>query len=217
MGKLEDDIIQLIDFRYGSRAEFSRVIGMSEQTVYSVLSASIINATFSTTIPIAAGLNLDPFKLAEGILVEQDPSVGSIDVPFFGSISAGDPIDMLAVSDTFPAPAQICKEHPDVFFLKVKGTSMNRILPDGCYALIAPCRNVDNPGAPYAVAIGGDTATIKLVTPLANGVKLEPCSDDPTHRPAIFDFSNENTEEITVIGRVVWYCPPADWSSRSGL
>ena len=213
MGKLEDEVAQLVEFRYGSKAAFARTIGLSEQTVYSVFKSSLANASLATVMPIAAELNLDPFQLAKGVLREQNPKSGSTEVPLYGSISAGMPDDANPVADTFPIPTSLHAEYPDAFLLRVNGTSMNRILPDGCYALVDPCSTIDHPGDPYAVAIGADEATVKLVKPLANGLMLEPCSDDPTHRPVVFDFADDKSETVSVIGRIVWYCPPADWRS----
>lgn len=46
---------------------------------------------------------------------------------------------------------------------------------------------------------------------LANGFMLSPDSTDPTYKPKVYDYDEEGTETITVIGRVVWYCVPFDF------
>ena len=56
-----------------------------------------------------------------------------------------------------------------------------------------------------------DSATIKRVHKLANGFELIPDSTDPTYKSTIYDYGEEGTETITIIGRVVWHCVPFDW------
>lgn len=134
-----------------------------------------------------------------------------IEVPLYGSIAAGTPIEMIAVDGTFPIPAQKHEQYPDAFLLKVEGESMNRVLPNGSYALIDPCINVEHDGQPYAVCVNGYDATIKRVKELNNGFELVPDSTDPTFKPVVYDYGVKGTETITLIGRVVYYVLPFDW------
>lgn len=135
-----------------------------------------------------------------------------VDVPLYGSIAAGTPIEMMEVEDTFPVPARMHDMHPEAFLLKVEGESMNRILPNGCYALVDPCETVEESGAPYAVCVNGYDATIKRVRKLNNGFELVPDSTDPTYPVQTYNYNEPGTETITVIGRVVYYVLPFDWS-----
>lgn len=134
-----------------------------------------------------------------------------VDVPLYGSIAAGKPIEMIEVDETHPVPAKVMNKYPDAFLLKVKGRSMDKVLPDGCYALIDPCEEVERENQPHAVCVNGYDATIKRVRNLANGIELDPDSTDPTFKPSVYDYADENTEEITIIGRVVYYVLPFDW------
>ncbi|MBS6247921.1 MAG: helix-turn-helix domain-containing protein [Eggerthella sp.] len=134
-----------------------------------------------------------------------------IDVPLFGSIAAGTPIEMIAVEDTFPVPAKVHEKHPDAFLLKVVGESMNKILPNGCYALVDPCEDVEVNGQPYAVCVNGYDATVKRVDKLANGFRLRPDSNDPTYAEKTYNYNEPDTEQITIIGKVVYYVLPYDW------
>lgn len=133
------------------------------------------------------------------------------DVPLYGSIAAGTPIDMMEINETHPVPTALVERHPDAFLLTVEGNSMNRILPNGSYALVDPCNEVTADNKPYAVCVNGHSATIKRVHKLANGFELVPDSTDPTYKSTIYDYGEEDTETITVIGRVVWHCVPFDW------
>lgn len=142
---------------------------------------------------------------------EPGDSDGFVDVPLYGSIAAGTPIEMMEIDDTHPVPIALTERHPDAFLLLVEGNSMNRVLPNGSYALIDPCDEVTADNKPHAVCVNGYSATIKRVRKLANGFELAPDSIDPTYKPVVYDYGVEGTETITIIGRVVWYCVPFDW------
>lgn len=136
---------------------------------------------------------------------------GYIEVPLYGSIAAGTSIEVLPMDDMHPIPVIVRDKYPDAFLLKVCGESMNRVIPNGCYALIDPVKTIECDGKPYAVCVNGYDATIKRVKRLANGYELAPDSYDPTYRAQVYDYGVEGTDRITVIGRVVWYCVPFDW------
>lgn len=216
MGAVEEEIKKLIRERYVSVPRFARSIGLPEQTIYSALRNGIMGALATTFMPIAEGLDLDMQQLAEGmIVVRSDQARGSVEVPLFGSIVAGQPTEPDLADDTFPIPLELHARYPDAFLLRVEGESMNRILPNGCYALINPCKTIDRSNQPYAVAVGEGSATVKRVRVLSNGFELLPDSSDPTFRPIVLDFNDVGAESVSVIGEVVWYCLPTEWSFRS--
>lgn len=132
----------------------------------------------------------------------------TVEIPLYGSIAAGEPIEMISNYDTYPVPEDIHDRYPKAFLLKVAGESMNRVLPNGCYALINPCDTVERPMKAYAVCVNGFDATIKRVKVLENGYELIPDSNDPTFRPQIYDYNEPDTDPVTVIGQVVWYMVP---------
>jgi repressor LexA len=154
------------------------------------------------------GVSIASFYPTEAVEGGDD---GFIEVPLYGSIAAGTPIEMLPVDERHPVPTRVRSRFPDSFLLAVKGTSMNRILPDGCYALINPCKDVDVDGKPYAVCVNGFDATIKRVRKLANGFVLVPDSTDPTYTETVYNYNEPGTETITIIGEVVYYVLPFDW------
>lgn len=133
-------------------------------------------------------------------------------VPMYGRIAAGTPLYIEQVENHFPVPDEVMRHHPHAFLLRVDGESMSNVLPNGCLALIDP--NLKEPvinGRAYAVCVNGYTATIKRIVRLENGFKLEPDSKDPTFKPMVYDYGVEGTDEITVIGEVVWYMVPFDF------
>lgn len=139
------------------------------------------------------------------------PNNSTIDVPLYGRIAAGEPIEMVEVEDSQPVPIKVHEKFPDAFLLRVEGDSMNRILPNGSYALIDPAQKEPISGKPYAVCVNGYDATIKRVRRLNNGFELVPDSTDPTYVPKVFNYNEPGTDPVTVIGRVVYYVLPFDW------
>ena len=146
------------------------------------------------------------------MVTDRSESSPFVDVPLYGSIAAGTPIEMNAVDCSYPVPTKMREKYPDAVLLKVEGESMNHVLPNGCYALVDPRQTADCDGAPYAVCVNGYNATIKRVRKLNNGFELVPDSNDPTYEKKTYNYNEPGTETITVIGRVVYYVLPFDWS-----
>lgn len=132
-------------------------------------------------------------------------------VPLFGRIAAGEPLYMDKVDDHVLTPMELAKKYPHAFFLTVDGESMNRVLPNGCFALVNPDEKELLDNVAYAVCVNGYDATIKRVRRLENGIELIPDSMDPTFHTKVYDHTISGTESITIIGRVVWYTVPFDF------
>lgn len=216
METLEEAVRRLIKSKYGSVSKFSEVIDVPVTSIYSALDRGLANTRTELTDKIYRELNIDweTARLDDDfreLKLKSQTARPFYDCPLYGSIAAGTPIEMVEVEDTFPVPSEMHRRYPDAFLLRVEGESMNRVLPNGCMALVDPCETVEYDGEPYAVCVNGYDATIKRVKALANGFELDPDSTDPTYKPTIYDYGVEGTETITVIGRVVWYCVPFDW------
>lgn len=208
MGRLEYEVRELILDQDRSLAAFARRIGISKNTLYSALHNGFAGSTLSTINPIVEALGLDITEFAQGRAVAFDHHRKSVPVPLFDSITANTPIEFDNADDVFPIPAELHQAYPQAFMLKARGTSMNRVLPEGSYALIEPCSKAESVSEIYVVGIGGETATLKHVRPLSNGVELIPDSDDPTHHPIVYDRADESAPSICILGRVVWHCSP---------
>lgn len=136
---------------------------------------------------------------------------GYIDIPIYGEIAAGVPIEMAEIDDTFPVPRKIVDKYPESGLLRVVGDSYNRSIPNGYFALVSFADKEPNEHDPFAVCVNGHCATIKRVKQLANGFELIPNSYDPTYVPKIYDYNKEDTDEVTIIGKVVWATMPFDY------
>lgn len=136
---------------------------------------------------------------------------GYVDVPVYGEIAAGTPIAMTTIGWMFPVPMRIRMRYPNSGLVRVEGDSFNRRLPNGCLALIDFDQREPNERDAFAVCVNGCAATIKRVKRLANGYELIPYSYDPTYTPIIYDYNRDDTEEVTVMGKVVWATMPFDY------
>ena len=134
----------------------------------------------------------------------------AIDIPLFGSIAAGKPLEMLEINERYPVPISIFQKHPNAFYLKVEGESMNRVLPNESYALIDPAQRDVQDGKVYAISVDSSSATIKRIHVLENeaGFELRPDSYDPLFKPAVFKQADQNIHTLQTLGLVVWYTVP---------
>lgn len=161
MESIEDAIKRLIKEKYGSIPKFAKAIGLPASSIYSSLERGIANTRTELSDKIYRSLNIDweTAKLDDNYqclkLKVATPDTNMVDVPLYGAIAAGTPIEMTPVENTQPIPAKVHELHPNAFLLKVEGNSMNRVLPNGSYALIDPCKTVERDGAPYAVCVNG--------------------------------------------------------------
>lgn len=220
--KLEECLRALMIDDFGSVSKFADEIGVPKTTIYNALNRGLMGSGHDLVEKIYSALGVswkvigldtdfdyNEFKKKRDKL-RSDSESSYIDIPLYGSIAAGTPIEMMSVDDTYPVPIKMREKYPESFLLKVEGESMNRVLPNGSYALIDPTQEVRD-GKAYAVCVNGYDATIKRVKQLNNGFELAPDSTDPTYHSKTYDYGKEGTEEITIIGQVVWYCVPFDW------
>jgi len=202
----------LIKEKYGSVPKMAAAIGKSPQTIYTCLSGLLIGSHFTTSLPIIAALDLDPYELLDHRMVRRSAhDRGYVNIPLYGSVSAGALTEPMEYLDSVPIPAEKHEEYPDAFLLKVSGKSMNLAFPNGILVLVDPCTHVDYPGQPYVACEPGEGSTIKRAFPLDNGLELHPYSSDITMKPVVYDYDTPEGTEVRIVGRVVWGFYPLDW------
>lgn len=152
---------------------------------------------------------VSPKMILEGIDESFRAFTTSTSAPLYGTVAAGEPLDEIPVEDRLWAPPDLLDKHPNAFYLKVDGESMNRVLPNGCYALIDPFLEPRS-GDLAALNVNGYNATIKRVLIGTTSITLVPSSFDPSFVDQVFDLTRPDTDEVMVIGKVVWYMPPYD-------
>jgi repressor LexA len=162
--------------------------------------------------------SVDLVKLAEFFEVSVDALLGrctspnlkadyseqavQVTAPLYGSIAAGDPIEMNDIVEEVAVPAPIKKRYPEGFFLRVDGSSMDKIIQSGGYAFFDPNKRVEN-GDIVAVSVDGSDATLKRYTKMGNRVVLLPDSNDQSYQAITL-----NDESARVMGAMVWMTYP---------
>lgn len=130
--------------------------------------------------------------------------------PVYGSIAAGQPLEMIPDKIRFTIPDHLADRYPEAFYLKARGESMNRRIPNGSYVLINPSAEIID-GKVYAVSIEGQDATLKRVRMTNGRVELQPDSFDETFKPIVFNDPIAQHNSIKVIGQAVWLTTPFDY------
>ncbi|WP_314018450.1 XRE family transcriptional regulator [Lancefieldella parvula] len=191
-----------------TQAELAEKMRTTQQTIQRY-ETNQVNIRMDKMIEMSEILNVSlAYLLGMSSKPELSEASDMVPVPLLDSIAAGTSIEMIDVDKTYDIPAEIHNKYPQAFLLKVADDSMNRVLPNGCYALINPCREATEPMKAYAVCVNGFNATIQRVKTLSNGYELIPDSIDPTFRSQIFDFNEIGTQSVSIIGEVVWYLVP---------
>lgn len=82
---------------------------------------------------------------------------------------------------------------------------MDRVLPEGCYALIAPGEVAS--GDIAAVKVNGDDACIKrvVISEELHAVRLVPESTNPKWRTLLIDKDDPDAPGLRILGKVIWY------------
>jgi|GEM_PF-1048594 len=104
-------------------------------------------------------------------------------------------------------PGCIAKKHPNAFFLEVANDSINKIIPAGAYVLIDPTMTASNSDL-VAAHIEGIGITLMRYYRLQNTLVLEPDSYNHQNSALTFDWNNEISTKVNILGKVVWYMSP---------
>ncbi|MEC2497130.1 S24 family peptidase [Bacillus cereus] len=140
-------------------------------------------------------------------LVQEKPTDNESkkEIPIIGKIAAGVPLE--AVQDIVDRIAPPYKTHniDELFGLVVNGESMNKIVPNGHYAVLKKQPDVQN-GEIAAVIVNGHYATLKKVYKFTDLMILEPCSHDESFKDQ--QYSQDNCEDIKIIGKFLYSVSP---------
>lgn len=118
------------------------------------------------------------------------------DLPFFGRIAAGRPIEALSGSERVAVPGHLLSGRPgDHYVLRVVGDSMiEEGIYDGDFVIVLR-RDVAEPGE-MVVALIGDDATLKRFYPEGSMVRLQPAH--PTMEPIRVPAQNVRVQGVVV-------------------
>jgi repressor LexA len=217
MERLGEQLSDLIRERYHGMPRLAKELGVSRQTLYSMCRNDVIGSSFDIVVRVANALGIDPIALHAGKIEQQvRTTVNYHCVPIYAKPHGGHEVADAGEAASYPVPQRLHVLYPSAFFVPVRDSSTNRILPEGCLALVDPCSEIRSPGKPYALTIEDGPFVVKRVKPLANGLELQPDSTDSTYRAQVIDFNEPGNRRVSIAGEVVWYAIPFEWEFRSG-
>ena len=125
-------------------------------------------------------------------------------IPVLGKIPAGKPI--LATENIInhlPISAEMIsiKNESNLFFLKVSGESMNKVIANNSYVLVRKQEAAENGDIVVAITNDDDEATLKRYKVIDNQfIMLEPDSSDEQFEPIVINLKTQN---FRIIGKVI--------------
>jgi len=167
-----------------SQTELARVAGMPSQSAMSNVFKGKRRLTIQEADVLKRFLN-----------IEDTPSVQW--VPLIGLASAGNWNEAVLMSSG-EVSIPLRKAGKRAFAVEIVGDSMNKLLPEGGWAVIDPDQSDLYSGRVYLVQNGDDDVTIKRYA--SDPARLEPVSDNEMHKPISLTGL-----PYRVIGRVVAY------------
>jgi repressor LexA len=172
---------------YGlTQADLAREMGLHQSAVHNML-AGKRGVSAAEASYIYRRLNID-----------RTPDVHM--VPIIGLTSAGNWREaILRSGGVMPVPKRVASDR--AFAVEVVGDSMDRIIPDGGYAVVDPDQTQLYNDKVYLIANEEHDAQVKLYR--SNPARFEPASNNELHQTLIVGEQN-----IKVIGRVVWQGAP---------
>ena len=133
---------------------------------------------------------------ARSIQLSQGDVPGLQNLPLFGYVAAGRPIEAVSTPETLPVPESFLPRRGDYYVLRVKGESMiDEHIQDGDYVVVES-RKTANPGAMVVALVDEENVTLKKFYPEGANIRLQPANE--TLEPIIL-----KGERIRIQGVVV--------------
>jgi repressor LexA len=102
----------------------------------------------------------------------------AIDLPLYGTVAAGLPIEAVAGSETISVPEEFARQRGEHYVLKVRGNSMiDEQIRDGDFVIVNERKSADN-GEMVIALLNGTAATVKRVYRERDGrIRLQPANE----------------------------------------
>lgn len=190
-----------------SADELGAKIGKNRATIYRYESSEIENLSIELIPSLARALNVSPAYLMGWEQIE--PSQMSTDYRYFPEvkISAGLPICIESVekSELITIPDELLGKYAgnkDIFFTKVNGESMNKVIPHDSLIAIKSISTKDLKNGDIVVYSNGYDYSVKIFYDADDKFIFRPNSTNPTFTDYMVD---KNNEDLRLHGKVVTY------------
>lgn len=204
--KRQHELLLLIDRRLRedgvspSFEEMKDAVGLKSKSGIHRLITALEERGFIRRLPNRARA-LEVLRLPEtaeanvSLLKTAVESTGTVELPKYGKIAAGTPIEALRGNDTISVPAEMVGTGQH-YALTVAGDSMVEAgILDGDTVIIRRTDTVEN-GEIAVALVDGCEVTLKKIRRKGNAVALEPCNKD--YETRIF-----SPERVTIQGKLV--------------
>lgn len=205
-----DEIMDILDQRRNelnlSISEVARRMDMAKSAISRYFNRSR-EFPLNRIDDICSVLGLDTKEvLGFGDQIEEFESVGSAELDYFGSVTAGAFEDSYTTVDKITVPNNILKEELDHYFvLKANGDSMNKVISNAHYIVVLDFRKTSNTfykTNDIVIVRNGTEYTMKRIRKTDTMVHFEPDSyidEFKTQSFAIDDFN-----ELLIVGKVIY-------------
>jgi repressor LexA len=133
---------------------------------------------------------------ARSIQLSQNSAAGLVNLPLFGYVAAGRPIEAVSSPETLPIPEYFLPRRGTCYVLRVKGESMiNEHIQDGDYVIVES-RETARPGEMVIALIDNENVTLKKFYPEGTQVRLQPANEAVA--PIIVDGARVKIQGVVV-------------------
>jgi len=133
---------------------------------------------------------------ARSIQLASASSAGIQNLPLFGYIAAGRPIEAVSVPETMQIPDYLLPRKSSYYVLQVQGESMiDEHIQNGDYVVVES-RESANPGDMVVALIDGESVTLKKFYPEGGNIRLQPAN--AALAPLIIDESRVRIQGVVV-------------------
>jgi repressor LexA len=114
---------------------------------------------------------------ARSIQLSPGSSPGVQNLPLFGYVAAGRPMEAVSNPETLQVPDSFLRRRGNYYVLRVQGESMiEEHIQDGDYVVVES-RETANPGDMVVALIDNETVTLKRFYPEGAQIRLQPAND----------------------------------------
>jgi repressor LexA len=114
---------------------------------------------------------------ARSIQLSSNNTGGVHNLPLFGYVAAGRPIEAISHTETLPIPEYFLSHRGECYVLQVKGDSMiEEHIQDGDFVVIES-RDAANPGDTVVALVDNENVTLKKFYPEGGQVRLQPANE----------------------------------------
>lgn len=128
--------------------------------------------------------------------------VGSVEVPVYGKVHAGKPMEHDEVNDTRRVPDFVAAIDPDLFILHSEGDCLNKIIAEEDDLAVSPNTKPKN-GDIVVACIDGMDYIVRRFFKTDQTLILSPESYNPAHKDIIITADSDHTVELP--GVVIWH------------